>query len=74
MGYTALEAMRKKNLERFGRDLGPFGPPLFPGEETGTDLKSAAMRFLERRCRDLRFDPEKEKEEEQVKSHFVVLM
>ena len=66
MGYTALEAMRKKNLERFGRDLGPFGPPLFPGEETGTDLKSAAMRFLERRCRDLRFDPEKEKEEEQT--------
>ena len=63
MSYTALAAMRKKNRERFGRDLGPFSPALFPGEETGTDLKSAALRFLERRCRDLRFDPDKEQEE-----------
>ena len=63
MGFTALQAMRQKNRERFGRDLGPFPPPLFPGEEIGTDLKSAALRFLERRCEGLRFSPEKEKEE-----------
>ena len=63
LSYTALDAMRKKNLERFGRDLGPFCPVPYPGEETGTDLKSAALRFLDRRCSGLRFDPEKEKEE-----------
>ena len=66
MSYTALDAMRKRNYERFGRDLGPFRPALYPGEETGTDLKSAALRFLERRCVNLRFDPEKEKEEAQT--------
>ncbi|MBQ6514301.1 MAG: hypothetical protein IJI09_06200 [Clostridia bacterium] len=66
MSYTALDAMRKKNRERFGRDLGPARPPLFPGEETGSDLKCAALRFLEMRCRDLRFDPEKENEEERT--------
>ena len=63
MSYTALEAMRKKNKERFKADIGPHRPPLFPGEETGTDLKSAALRFLEKRCVGLRFSAEKEKEE-----------
>ena len=66
MSYTAIEAMRKKNAERFHADIGPFPPPLFPGEETGTDLKSAALRFLERRCVGLRFSAEKEKEEEET--------
>ena len=66
MSYSAINAMRKKNLERFGLDLGPARPPLFPGEETGSDLKCAALRFLEMRCRDLRFDPEKEKEEKRT--------
>ena len=63
MSYTALEAMRKKNAERFGVDLGPCRPPLYAGEETGSDLKSAALRFLEKRCVGLRFSSEKEKEE-----------
>ena len=63
MSYTALEAMRQKNKERFGKDLGPFPPPLFPGEENGTDLKSAVLRFLERRCVGLRFSREKELQE-----------
>ena len=66
MSFTALEAMRQKNKERFGRDLGPFPPPLYPGEETGTDLKSAALRFLEKRCEGLRFSPEKEKQEKET--------
>ena len=64
MSFTAMEAMRQTNKTRFGRDLGPFPPPLFPGEEIGTDLKSAALRFLERRCVGLRFSAEKEKEEQ----------
>ncbi len=66
MSYTALEAMRKKNIERFGADLGPRRPPLYAGEETGTDLKSAALRFLEKRCVGLRFSAEKEKEEAEI--------
>ena len=66
MSFTALEAMRQKNKERFGRDLGPFRPPFYPGEETGTDLKSAALRFLEKRCEGLRFSPEKERLENET--------
>ncbi len=66
MSFTAMEAMRQTNKTRFGRDLGPFPPPLFPGEEIGTDLKSAALRFLERRRVGLRFSPEKEKEEKET--------
>ena len=66
MSYTAIEAMRQKNAERFHTDIGPFPPPLFPDEETGTDLKSAALRFLEKRCVGLRFSAEKEKEEEET--------
>ena len=66
MSYTAIEAMRKKNAERFHADIGPHRPPYFPGEETGTDLKSAALRFLEKRCVGLRFSSEKEKEEEET--------
>ena len=66
MSYTAIEAMRKKNAERFHADIGPHRPPFFPGEETGTDLKSAALRFLEKRCVGLRFSSEKEKEEEET--------
>ena len=66
MSFTALEAMRQKNLERFGRDLGPFRPPVYPGEECGTDLKSAALRFLENRCEGLRFSPEKDQQEKET--------
>lgn len=66
MSFTALEAMRQKNLERFGRDLGPFRPPVYPGEECGTDLKSAALRFLENRCEGLRFSPERDQQEKET--------
>ncbi len=31
MSYTAIEAMRKKNAERFHADIGPHRPPYFPG-------------------------------------------
>ena len=34
MSYTAIEAMRKKNAERFHADIGPHRPPYFPGEES----------------------------------------
>ena len=61
MSYTAIEAMRKKNAERFHADIGPHRPPYFPGEETGTDLKSAALRFLEKRCVGLRFSAERKR-------------
>ena len=57
MAYTALESMRKRNLDRFGSDLGPMQPPFYQNEEHPNDLKSAALRFLRRRCEELRFDP-----------------
>ena len=65
MSYTAIEAMREKNKELFGKDLGPCRPPFYAGEETGTDLRSAALRFIEKRCEGLRFSAEKEKEEKE---------
>ncbi len=64
MNYTALESMRQKNLAAFGRDLGPRQPVMPGWEKTGTDLKSSALRFLDERCVGLRFDPEKEKQEQ----------
>ena len=63
MSYTAIQSMRDRLTERFGMDLGPSQPPLYPGEVTGTDLKSASLRFLEQRCVRLRFSEEKEREE-----------
>ena len=66
MYYTALEAMRQKNLAAYGADLGPRQPVPDPGQESGTDLKSAALRFLEKRCVGLRFDPAREKEEQET--------
>ena len=62
MNYTAIEAMRQKNLAACGVDLGPRQPLPDPGQESGTDLKSAALRFLEKRCIGLRFDPAKDSE------------
>lgn len=66
MAYTALEQMRKKNRERFGTDVGPFEPALYGAGRSGSDLKSAALRFLHERCEGLRFSPEKEREEAQT--------
>ena len=65
MSYTALETMRKKNEQRFGRDVGPRQPELAEGAMEKNDLKSAALRFLHNRCEGLRFDDamtEKEKD------------
>ena len=64
MSYSAIEKMRKQNLAQFGKDVGPFQPPLIGKEARGMDLKSTALRFLEKRCTDLRFDSRKEEEEE----------
>ena len=64
MAYTALEQMRKMNKERYHVDVGPFEPALYGAGRTGSDLKSAALRFLHDRCEALRFSSEKTKEEE----------
>ena len=65
MAYTALEQMRKTNRDRFHVDVGPFEPALFGAGRAGSDLKSAALRFLHDRCEGLRFSPEAEQEERQ---------
>ena len=63
MAYTALEQMRKMNKERYHVDVGPFEPALYGAGRTGSDLKSAALRFLHDRCEALRFSSEKTKED-----------
>ena len=63
MAYTALEQMRKTNKERCGADVGPFEPALYGAGRSGSDLKSAALRFLHERCEGLRFSAEKTREE-----------
>ena len=63
MAYTALEQMRKTNKARFLSDVGPFQPTLYGAGRTGSDLKSAALRFLHERCEGLRFSPEIERRE-----------
>ena len=59
MSYTALEAMRKQNMLRFGKDVGPKQPELKRDAMKSNDLKSAALRFLHNRCEELRFSGEK---------------
>ena len=66
MAYTALEQMRKTNKKRYGTDVGPFEPALYGAGRMGSDLKSAALRFLHERCEGLRFSPEKARMEEQT--------
>ena len=53
MAYTALEQMRRRNLERYGSDLGPAQPELVQ-TDVPFDLKSCALRFLHERCEGLR--------------------
>ena len=65
MAYTAIEAMRRENNVRFGRDVGPFQPPMDSCVLEGKTLKSAALRFLRMRCEGLRFNAEKTAEEAQ---------
>ena len=68
MSYSAIEKMRKQHLKQFGKDVGPFVPPAFDGEARGMDLKSAALRFLDKRCEGLRFNSEIEEQEKRIKS------
>ena len=63
MAYTALEKMRINNLAAYGKDVGPAQPVLFAGGLERTDLKSAALRFLHKRCEELKFDMSVEKKE-----------
>ena len=67
MSYSAIEKMRKQHLKQFGKDVGPFVPPLIGNEARGMDLKAAALRFLEKRCVDLRFDSQKAEQEKNEK-------
>ena len=69
MSYTAIKKMRRENRKRFGEDLGPFLPASFDGEARGMDLKSAVLRFLDRRCTGLRHDAEKEKTERKERKY-----
>ena len=62
MGYSAIEKMRQEHLKQFGKDVGPFVPKPI-GKPRGMDLKSAALRFIEKRCEDLQFDSQKEQDE-----------
>ncbi len=65
MAYTALKQMQEENRALFGPGAGPAQPEEhFGGEDRG--LKAMALRFLHRRCEDLRFDDaaaRREKEE-----------
>ena len=62
MAYSAISKMRDRNLELFGRDVGPALPAL--QDPDGTDMKAAALRFLHERCEGLLFDDEITREEE----------
>ena len=66
MAYTALEKMRVRNREAYGKDVGPAQPQLFGGGLERTDLKSAALRFLHERCEELKFDASIEMEEDET--------
>ena len=66
MAYSAIEKMRKKNEQIYGKDVGPTQPALSDGAATGFDLKSAALRFLHERCEGLLFDSHIEEEEERT--------
>ena len=66
MAYTALEKMRRVNRKRFGKDIGPFQPPMYVNRKKRSDLKSASLRFIRTRCEGLRFDSAKEEEEEKT--------
>ena len=68
MGYSAIEKMRQEHLQQFKKDVGPFVPRPIGKEAKGMDLKSAALRFIEKRCEDLRFDSDKEKLE--INGHY----
>ena len=66
MAYSAIEKMRKKNEQIYGKDVGPTQPALSDGAATGFDLKSAVLRFLHERCEGLLFDSHIEEEEERT--------
>ena len=63
MSYTAIEKMRVRNFELYGKDVGPFQPSEHYKQKS-FDLKSSALRFLHERCETLKFDYEKEKQEQ----------
>lgn len=79
MGYTALDLVRKKNMERYGID-GPMVPDtkkkkraLSSSNEqknrSVSELEERAIHFIRERCEELRFKPDlKECEDREGKS------
>ncbi|MCR5328774.1 MAG: hypothetical protein K6E12_08000 [Saccharofermentans sp.] len=65
MAYTALAKMRNKNFDAYGVDVGPKEPDLFCKGKKNS-LKRAALRFIHNRCEGLKFDQNKESEEEKT--------
>lgn len=57
MAYTALQEMQKINRTRLGSSAGPMQPKFF-NNGVGSDLKTAALRFIRKGCEQLRFGPE----------------
>lgn len=55
MAYTALAEMQQKNIEKFGLSAGPKQPQLVYTADEDMNLKTAAIRFLHKRCEGLRF-------------------
>lgn len=70
MAYTALEKVRQINLNKYGKDVGPFEPYLFVDEKSKNNLKSAALSFIHNRCEGLNFDYEKESLEEKNNEYY----
>ena len=65
MAYTALAKMREKNYNDYGVDVGPKEPELFTDGALNS-LKRSALRFIHNSCEGLKFDAEKEAEEERT--------
>lgn len=54
MAYTALQEMQTINREKIGGECGPFQPEYYR-DGKGSDMKTAALRFLREGCEGLRF-------------------
>lgn len=60
-----MAKMREKNTSYYGIETGPFEPNLYESDNKN-DLKSASLRFIHNECEGLKFNVEKENEEERT--------
>lgn len=63
MGYTAFSRMEDFLGEKYGVHGFPKEPELSDSVKNGNDMESAALRFLHKTCKGLRFSSSKEAEE-----------